>query len=109
MMLLETMGKSMICVPAFGKGQGIYFGHGIGNCRVTVEKEGHRGLYDNPSPTSPSIKYVTAWTERHQRELFKGVIRMLKCSSQQLMPSGRGMSGEGLSSFLMTTRHLTIQ
>ena len=58
---------------------------------ITDGKEGHRRLLlQKLSPLVSVPPKATAETESHQRELLKIVIRILKCSSPQLMASEVG-------------------
>lgn len=47
MLIQETIQKSMTHVPTDSKGQGRYFCHSIDDCKLSVEKEEHKGLCDN--------------------------------------------------------------
>lgn len=64
-----------------------------------------------PNPQNhPPPKKDTAWAESYRKELLAILVRMLKCSYQQLMDdSDRGTSWEGLSFLLgLSTRCLTV-
>jgi hypothetical protein len=81
----------MIWAPADCEGQESYGCHGIDDGRLTVEKEWHRRLLWQPLPTPPSPSSKNL--ERNlPKRTPKIVIRILKWSSPQLMPSG-GVGG----------------
>lgn len=68
--------------PADGKGQGNCFCNDINDCRLTAEKE-HRRLLWQPIPSRPQKRMPRQKAIREK--LKKIVIKMLKCSSPQVL------------------------
>ena len=60
---------------------------------VQLRQKTTKGFCDNPYPLPKSYSLA----RKLSRELLKIVIRMLKCSSPQLMASGGNAGREGLS------------
>ena len=72
-----------------------YFCHVIDDCRLIVDKDGHRRLLRQPLPQLPPKS--DSLDRKPLKRTLKIVIRMLKHSSPQLVASDVSTGGEGLT------------